>query len=1123
MADLSKTQTKKVSGLKISREGYKFTASWSRDTEAGDHDAMVYIKTAAGSGNGWSKVDINGSAEGTVKDLGANTSQYTYTINPNNYWPLNPTGKHLYAVRISIRQRWKTNKQKQIKYSNSEWADKSYDIKTPGNPKYVAPAMYNSLPDRFTYSWDQNNTDDHMIFTRFRVQTVLMDPGVSPDWSLVSSQTITKYNTSDPTTRLDNQPSEWVTNDTGVIIAETQETLNANRVRYLRVCAQGIEGESGWTESYHAFGASVQAEVNSDVAGYSVDSNNGTVTGGISFQIADGPRETDGVPDTAELQYAITNPSISTDFYPYTGGSGEGALHPTISLPNNFNSWETERSFSPTKNQDLMTFNCPRKPNEDECLFVRLNTKKDGFTTYGVPTFLWQSNMSSGKAADLYLTPPRLVSVEANPTTHKVTVQIENNTNLVNNKSFVAVYYRTLSDQTIRGPYGIIPYGTTSATITLPEWKADDILSIGIKTMVAGWEPAQESGQPVVKLDTPISYTIYSPLMESRGIVWEDTAVPLPPSNISVRKDGSGTAFISWQNNWADSTGAEISWSEDKRAWDSTNEPSTYTVENIDASHRYITGLSAGEWYFKVRLLRKVDNNITIYGSYSDLIGPLNMSEAPDIPTLIVDDSDDVFTVDEEVTVRWGFSSNDGTSQGFAELAEATKQNNTWTYTQLRNAVVTTATKFSFRPKDYNWVDGSTHFISVRVKSDQGVLSDGWSNPIAINVAKKPVINITGIGTTISDTTPLHPKRIDISNPGEDPDYITTLSLCKLPLTFSVAGAGNGGRTLVVIRRAEDFDLDRPDESKDKGFDGETIVSYEMNNISDTAAISIGLSDIIGHLDDRCSYEMIVSVIDSYGQSVSANPIVFRVNWDLQAFIPTAVVNIDTENEIATIRPIAKRTGQGDVCDIYRLSADRPQLIGEGLAYGVTYVDPYPTLGRFGGYRIVCRTKFGDYTTAETHLAWTDYTSYAADDANVIDIFDKFAVIIDFDGGTVEMPGNVSVSNSWSKDFQTTRYLGGSIEGDWNPGVERIGSVNVVVPIETEPETMHMIRLLADTPGIVHVRTPDGSNFYANADVKDDREEKWVPRLGKVSIDLKRVDAIDNDIMTYEEWSRQQE
>ena len=363
------------------------------------------------------------------------------------------------------------------------------------------------------------------------------------------------------------------------------------------------------------------------------------------------------------------------------------------------------------------------------------------------------------------------------------------------------------------------------------------------------------------------------------------------------------------------------------------------------------------------------------------------------------------------------------------------------------------------------------------------------------------------------------------------------------------------GLATLIIERAEPYHMLRPDESDFDGFEGETIAIINQNG---SGEIKFDNSDLIGILDDGANYNLIVTITDTYGQTSTSEPVKFTVKWDHQAIIPSAEVELDADNIFVTITPATPvgyeltpdtavelektyyiRSGEGteespyvytevvnpsgnphdlgyyqlydssdDKCDIYRLSSDKPALLVRDAQFGTKYVDPYPTLKAFGGYRIAYRTINDDYITADNHLAFTDYNGS----------IDMFATIIDFDEDSIILPYDISINNSWSKDFTETKYLGGSIQGDWNPVVSRKGSVKSTTIVLEDPGTIKAMRRLADYAGICHVRTPDGSNFTANVEVTEDREEKWVSQLAKFSLSFTRVDPEDLDGVLYSSW-----
>ena len=371
------------------------------------------------------------------------------------------------------------------------------------------------------------------------------------------------------------------------------------------------------------------------------------------------------------------------------------------------------------------------------------------------------------------------------------------------------------------------------------------------------------------------------------------------------------------------------------------------------------------------------------------------------------------------------------------------------------------------------------------------------------------------------------------------------------------------GEATLIIERAESYHVLRPDDGEYDGFEGETIAIINQTNGGTTY---FEQEDLIGVLDDGAAYRLLVSIVDTYGQVSEAEPVEFIVHWAHQAVIPNAEVETFDEDIYATIRPIAPtgyelttdtsviedkkyftRSGEGteespyiytevenpsgdpeeqgyyqlydysqDRCNIYRLSTDAPQLIVADAEFGTKYVDPYPTLKSFGGYRVSYKTVNGDYITDDNRLAISDYTD--PDEHQI----DRFLTIIDFNRDRVILPYDLELSNSWSKDFTETKYLGGSVQGDWNPAVSRTGSVRTTTIVFEDPDTIRAMRRLADYPGICHIRTPDGSNYTANVNISEDRENKMIGQIAKFSLDITRVDPEDLDGKTYASWTDNQ-
>ena len=344
--------------------------------------------------------------------------------------------------------------------------------------------------------------------------------------------------------------------------------------------------------------------------------------------------------------------------------------------------------------------------------------------------------------------------------------------------------------------------------------------------------------------------------------------------------------------------------------------------------------------------------------------------------------------------------------------------------------------------------------------------------------------------------------------------YKDVLSLTQMPLTVKLAGVNDNIISTLTVERTADYHMDRPNETQFDGFEGEIVYLTSQNGGED---IIINQEDLIGLMDDEAPYRVFVTFKDVYGQSMS-DSVDFEVHWNHQAIVPEATVEIDEENLIAKLTPIAPTgTGEGDTCDIYRLSADRPELIVKDAVFGTQYVDPYPAIGEFGGHRFVFKTANGDYITEDNDIAWFDTGEEEGD------ILESEKAIIDFDGNQLLLYYNVDVGHQWDKDFQQTKYLGGSIQGDWNAGVSRSGSISAVMITLTDSDQIRMLRELAVYTGVCHVRTTDGSSYTADVQVAEDRDHDDYGKLASFSLTITRVDAETLDGLTYEQWSQEEE
>lgn len=396
----------------------------------------------------------------------------------------------------------------------------------------------------------------------------------------------------------------------------------------------------------------------------------------------------------------------------------------------------------------------------------------------------------------------------------------------------------------------------------------------------------------------------------------------------------------------------------------------------------------------------------------------------------------------------------------------------------------------------------------------------------------------------------------------EDGSIRKIKALDEMPLTVTAEGAGIGGVTAITIKRAESYYLERPNEDIFNGHKDEVIATKTQIG---QAQMSFDVGDLIGSLDDGATYKIIATIKDGLGQTAQSE-LDFEVRWAHQAAIPSATVEIDETDLIAKITPTAdddvlyhyektadtaivtgktyytrsgagteqspyvytavqspsaaslstyyEKLSYGDVADIYRLSIDKPELIVQGAEFGQTYVDPYPALGDMGGYRIVLRTKNGDYITPDNEIASVDSPELGV---NPIENEEQLN-IIDFEGRQIRFYYNTDYSYTWAKDFQESQYMGGSIKGDWNAAVSRTGTLSTLAITVLDQDMLQVVRRLAEHPGICHVRTADGSSYAADVQVSEDRVHTDQEMLVSYSLTITRVDSEGFDGMTLEQY-----
>lgn len=1176
MADSSVTKTTKSTApksLSIERTGYQLTFKWvcgnaNYDDGQWFEIRYAYLENGTSTWSSWFAPDTYWDATQLAKsDSEINKSKRDVTLwaefpgmaytgiafrikgrrsdkyhkitkpsgNPHekHYYVINSSGKYVITSDTSV----KNNKQyyKCENFTTSDWSTCSLTFWRP----WIAGVNVN-LDDesQSTFSWDLyiDNDDIHRIFYKWQYRTALIQDCYDPDGSHINWGS---YSVSGP------EYQGWGS----LPIRENNLTgENYSYTRWVAVHALGpannFGDETNWVYGYHTYATPAIASIRTALLS----------SDGRNVYVEYYPNSTFTHPvDQSTLQYRVATPASSIS-------ETSDSVIMSLSCPADDN-WTTVDTFT---NSSFISYTFPVTADlTDSAIYVRVKTihDRESNAKYSAP-FLVTGSPGKLRAPTIeHVTPVQ-------GSTKIYTVEISKQTAIEH--AFTAIYYRLSSDPSNVMIAGIIPYNRTSVNVRI-EYPPGVGVDFGVQAMTGSYSP-----KAATQTDTPTAYIVsavngdYSNMVSS--INWEGGQVPVPPM-IKAASLNSSTIEVNWISPWSDATFAELSWSNHADAWESTDDPTTYLVKNNYVTRWNIANLSIDEWYVKVRMVKQSGDN-TVYGTYSETVGPIQLATAPRTTALLVQPS--VVPKNGSVRCSWAYVSTDGSNQAGATIYEAYTvvvaptgnpyENRYYEYDQNSNSYFRSSDTSVVAGKTYyneygpslatattnssivleipeEWNAGETHYVCVGVKSGYNMNSN-VSVGVPITIAEEiGDINITS--SLVNQTLVIDSRYTEVTNPTGNPhnndyyeydsenlDYIlssdsvvdpsktyytkeditsTNLTLTELPLEVSASSVGFDGEVVYYIERLTDFTPYMPDESDREGHAKETIAI--ATGVSESP-VEINKEFLIGTLDDTAQYRLYAIVKDRYGQTKQSDDVAFVVNWAHKAIPMEAEIEVDTDKLVTMITP-TQPSGymEGDVCDIYRLSVDKPELIIKDGIFGTKYVDPYPTLGQFGGHRIVYRTFNGDIITDTRAHAVTDYTAENDDDLQ-----DEFAIVIDFDGYQLRLPYNVSVSNSWAKDFTETKYLGGEVVGDWNPATSKTVSLTTVIPVEVEPDKIELLNRLATYSGACHVRTPDGASFAANVEVKDDREEKWVTRLSKVSLSITRIVSEKFDGMTYAEW-----
>lgn len=944
-------------------------------------------------------------------------------------------------------------------FAPSKYSYKTKYIYGPNKPSLSA-ALDSERNNVTTFSWtivdDENNNQP---FTKTEYQSMMVedisDENSSSPWKLKWEDTSTNYWYSG--SRYNESESIEIVDDIRTSWSDVNEWRS--RTRIFRTRALGPGGESSWSYAKHVYAKPYRPSISKVTWANDADALSMSV-----YVEWTAPANAAHPIDSVEVQYLIATPLAGQ-----TCPSGA--------------SWQVAATVADTAGTDAEKITIDTRPGADQCLWIQIVAKHDDLETATSPYLVRSGSLTAPEQIDSLQIFEGDCSAEIGVT----------NASTVEDSKIAIVFWREQSDKS-SDEYvcGIIERPDSSyyenPILVSVNFNPGDTLWFGAYAFQGSYSSSRRS-------DGKTQYTVKANMKSST--TWYGGAVPPAPS-LRVTSERLGEAHVDWTWNWLQGIQAEISWSKDQYAWNSIEGPQTYIVDNMHWSDIRIPNLETGvRWYFRARLGKDYDGSV-VYGPYSDTVS-IDMATIPAKPILTA--SKTVVIPNEVFNLSWTYENEDGSPQSYAAIYLCRIDNDD-SVSNIRQVTFGMQEKtVAFWPEKAGAQPGESFYLRVSVRGYEGFTSE-YSDPIKIDMSYRPRCRF---------------ESISMSRPSSEQAALKNLlRLRSMPLNVCVEGMAEG-TTAIFIKRAESYQLDRPDESVFNGFEGETVLSVAKVNSDELISDQYGggglffftiTNDMLtGALDDGAKYTITAISQDKFGQVATASE-EFIVEWDHQAIIPQATASVDKLT--AFITPTAPTgAGNGDSVDIYRLSADKPELIVRNGSFGTTYVDPYPASGIFGGHRVVYKTANGDYITADNQHAWIDL---GFDDGDYLEFKD---IIIDFGGDRVQVRYNLDLDNSWEKEFEETKYLGGSVQGDWNPGVSRNATVGGVILTPDDNFTIQMLRRLAVYAGVCHVRTPEGSSFAADVQVSESRKPG---RIVAFTLSITRVDAEGLDGMTYDEW-----
>lgn len=588
----------------------------------------------------------------------------------------------------------------------------------------------------------------------------------------------------------------------------------------------------------------------------------------------------------------------------------------------------------------------------------------------------------------------------------------------------------------------------------------------------------------------------------------------------SLKSGDDGTSLVAdlaWNIGSDPETGTELSWSDDENAWKSTQEPETYeftrndgpvTIDDVEyagSARVYIQGLTQGTLYY-VRARRYIEGeNGNSYGGYSNTESQIPVSS----PDSVVLNAPLTLARGSSLSLSWTFTTADkkakSTRTGNPRYASSTTASRINANTTLRGSSSTSSDNTATQTEWYllygteytvDAEENRTYTLNETPWVDSG--NDSLGSCVVPWNKLEPLLDANGeIGLAVQMGTGGSLATSDVVTLRVvDPPVLTATIPATVTAmeTATFALSCNVNASVTVIVRAGHLSVDgsmvngnagdglvhEDQTAGDVAWQASFTPDWTLENNTYTATVTIPTGT---ELLDGGTYTVFVQPTDELtelvGETVTGE---FEVEWANQA--PRMLVD-DTETDIVvtpsdTVTEDGVRTRQcviqlvapagalgTESYNVYRVTPDDTYLIAEDCGLTECIIDEYaPFGGSILAYRVAVVTVDGD-------VDWLDYP-YTLPGKDMR---------IDFGSNYVELPYDLTLSDTYQKDFEARRKLSGDIDGYWNDGTQRTGSYSSNLIRIYEEDKAALVRSLGQYAGPVFVRTPNGCAYQADVEV----------------------------------------